>query len=185
MKSAFIPLVFLLSVVGSFSANAQTSQEVTPVDPRSELRQVPLVEIKAEYFPREVYHLGYAENPDHSINSVFYENNEHIKRFYSFHELNKFVTLIKNTTFGIEYDLVKLHAEPGDEKGTFDISMKYMTNGIFRTMEIMKFILIHNTATNTYVLKDKNALHEVRNIFVTTRYFKKTAIGIDQIISSQ
>ncbi len=174
MKNMCLQLLVLFS---SFTAMADASGSV---DPRT-LPAIRLIEIQAEYYPGEVYYLGYAENPDHTIHSIFYENDKHERRFYTFKQLDQYVTIIKSTKGETVYDLVRLMVRPGEVKGTYDATLRYMKNGLFKNSGYAEFSMIYNSRRQIYELIGDDADHLINRAFVTTNYWGSMAVGIDEI----
>lgn len=154
------------------------------MDP-SKLPAIRLLEIKAEYYPGETYYLGYAENPDHTINSVYYENHEHIRKFYSFKDLSRNVPIIQTTSGGTVYDLVRVSIVQGKDKGMYLVEMSYMKNGLFKNRKTAEFTIVFNPQRQVYELKDADAEGLINRSYVTTNYWGKLAVGIDNIRSSK
>lgn len=146
-------------------------------------KPVYLIEIKAEYYPNEVYHLGYIENPDHTINSFFYENNEKVKRYYSHQDLRDDVAIIKTTSGNTVYELVRVQAEPRKGGKTYDITMSYMRNGLFKNRRSVDFTLIYNPSRQVYEVYDEENEEFISRVFVETNYWGKKAVGIARINS--
>lgn len=167
------------------TSNAVYASNALTVTDASKLPAIRLLEIKAEYYPGETYYLGYAENPDHSINSVFYENNEHTKKFYSFKDLSKNVPLIQTTSGGTVYDLVRISINASKVKGNYNVEMSYMKNGLFKNRKTTYFTIVYNSQRQVYELKDGQADGLINRTYVTTNYWGSLAVGIESINSSK
>ncbi len=178
MKNMFYTFLLLISsIAGANYANAG--------DPRALLNPVRLIEIKAEYYPGETYYLGYAENEDHTINSIFYENNEHVKRFYSFKDLNQDVAIIQTTSGNTVYDLVRINVRPAKVKNSYKVEMSYMKNGLFKNRKTVGFSIVFNKQRQVYELIDSDSGELINRSYVTTNYWGSLAVGISSINSSK
>lgn len=186
MKNALTMMLLTLSTfAGASSAFAVCSMEEMNKDPRSKLPAINLMNITADYYPNEVYHLGYAKNSDGSINSIYYENELGCRKYYSFEILSGQIPIIQTVDGKTTYDLVRVHIEPGDQKGEYEVTMSYMTNGLFRNRDEVEFKLVYSPVKKVYeVLNDDDVrLTEAR---ATTNFWKigkkKIAVGIYDII---
>ena len=177
MKNSFFKIFFLLSIVFGFFSSFVSAESL------SSLNTIRLVEIKAEYYPNETYYLGYSENPDHSISSIFYENNANQKRFFTFSELSNDVPIIQTTSGGTVYDLVRLMVRESSEHGHYDVSMSYMRNGLFKNRKTAGFKLEFNHHRQVYELKDSKTNQLMTRTYVTTNFWCSKAVGIAEIIS--
>lgn len=177
MKTLFTNLLMFATLfTGSLNASAA-------VDPKS-LPSIRLIEIKAEYYPGETYYLGYAENDDHSINSVFYENHEHQKRYFSFQQLKKDIAIIQTTSGGTVYDLVRMNIVRGEESNTYIVTMSYMRNGLFKTRKEVEFLIRYNKRRSVYELVNSDE-QLITRAYVTTNYWGSIAVGINKITTSR
>lgn len=177
MKSFLFLCSLLITLTNTVSASAAT-------DP-SKLNAIRLLEIKAEYYPGETYYLGYAENPDHSINSVFYENNEKVRKFFSFKDLSREIPIIQTTSGGTVYDLVRISVVSSKIKGKYNVSMSYMRNGLFKNRRSSEFTIVYNARRQVYELKDADGEELINRSYVTTNYWGSLAVGIANIQSSK
>jgi len=176
--SFFKTTILLTAFVGFLSAHAE-------IDPRSLLNQINLIEVRAEYYPNDTYYLGYAENADHSLNSIFYETNSHQKTYYSISDLSDEVPIIQTTSGGKVYDLVRLQGQIGDEVGAYNITMRYMKNGLFKNTKPLNFSLEYNSSRQVFEVKKAETGEIINRIYATTNFWGKRAVGIDKIICSK
>jgi hypothetical protein len=162
-------LVMLFSVSSAFADG----------NPEQSLRPVRLIEIKAEYYPNETYYLGYYEKADHSFDGFFFEGNDHQYINYSTSEIMKGVSIIQTTYKDKVYDLVraKLIAEQFLENYT--IKLSYLHNGLTNSRYFIEMRLVYNPSRNQYELQNEKGL--VSRAYVTTNYWGKIPVGIDQI----
>ena len=173
MNSVIQKFVFLwVVIVSSSSAFADVNQK---------LPSFRMIEIKAEYYPGETYYLGYAENPDHSINSIFYEDNKQHRKFYSFADLTKDVAIIQNEVDGSIYDLVRMNSQVGDESGTYKVTISYMKNGLFRNRSTVHFNVAYNPQRQLYEAKDARNGQLVNRANAITNFWGSRAVGISEI----
>ena len=182
MKTPFLKLLLLVSVlIGSVQAYAG--------DPRLLLPQQNIIEITAEYYPNEAFYLGYAENPDHTINSIFYNNGEGVKKFFSFQDLSSEVAIIQMTTkdsngnVKSSYDLVRISVAPGEKTGDYAVTMSYMTNGVFKHRAYMNYTLRYNAHRTLFELLDPETEKLITSAYAKTNYWGSKAVGIDSIVS--
>ena len=179
MKNVLLKWMLVLPMlIGATSINVYAGS-------RLQLPAVRLIEIKADYYPDETYYLGYAENPDHTINSIFYENHEHVRKFYSFKDLNNEVAIIQTTSGGTVYDLLRMKAKPLDESGNYEVTLSYMKNGLFRNRRSIEFDLIYNTQPQVYEVLDPISNQRISRALATTNYWGNIAVGIDRVIVSK
>jgi hypothetical protein len=182
MKSVYFTLLMFFSVtVGISRSFAECSMDEMKKDPRSTLPVFELIDITADYYPNEVYHLGYTTNADRSINSIYYENGDHCRRYFSFHDLAGEIPIIQTTKGDTTYDLVRVHAEPSDAKDEYEVSMSYMTNGLFRNRDHIYFNLAYSSKKSSYQIVDVNTGKQLTVANATTNYWGSKAVGIKNI----
>lgn len=146
---------------------------------------LPVIEITAEYYPRETYQLGLELNADHSLNRVYYENNEKQKRFYSMEELKNRVVLMKTVDSGKVYNLVYLSVNPGMKKDEYKFTISYMRNGLLKNMTAMtQYLLQFNKTRQSYDLLDIDSQRLISRAYVKTNFWFGKAVGIDEVITN-
>jgi hypothetical protein len=165
----------LFLAVFASSANAGNDKEKEVVS---------VVEITAEYYPKEKFHLGLELNSDQSLNRVYYENNEKQKRFYSMEDLRKRVVLMKTEDDGKVYNLVFLSVIPG-KTGEYKFLISYMRNGLMKNMTATAlFSLRYNKSRGEYDLIDASSGRVIERALVKTNYWFGKAVGIDEVITN-
>ncbi len=182
MKFFCLKLTTVCSILlASFASQAQVNVDGSSALPVNAHR---LISITADYYPGEIYHLGYTTNPDNSIKSIFYENHEHKITYFSFEKLTKYQTIITNVTGGKVYKLVELRGEEA-APGVYHIEMRYMKNGLFKNHDEANFNVFYVPSHKSYVILDADHNQLINKCSVTTNYWGSTAVGIGKIISSK
>jgi hypothetical protein len=158
-----------------------TSSAFADGNPEQSLRPVRLIEVKAEYYPGETYYLGYYEKQDHSFDGFFYEGNDHQYINFSTGEMINGVAIIQAQNGDKIYDLVKakLLADQFIEK--YSVKLSYLHNGLTGKRYFIEMKLVFNPSTLQYELQNDRGV--VKTAYVTTNYWGKIAVGIDQIIT--
>lgn len=172
INQLFLSLGLFLAFFAS-TANAATDKEVVQV-----------VEINAEYYPKEKFHLGLELNSDHSVNRVYYENNENQKRFYTLEDLSRRVVLMNTEDDGKVYNLVYLSVVPG-KTGEYKFLISYMKNGLLKNMTATALFELHfNKSRGEYDLIDTRTGRVIERALVKTNYWFGKAVGIAEVITN-
>ena len=160
-----------------------TSSAFADGNPEQSLQPVRLIEMKAEYYPEDTYHLGYYEKKDHSIDSFFYEGNDHSKINFSFNEIQAGVAIIQTTHGETVYDLVraKMTKKPGEER--YSVKLSYLRNGVTNSRRYIEIELYFIKSRNQYELGNEYGV--VSRAYVTTNYWGNIAVGIESIITQK
>ncbi len=174
MSLSFKKLGIIFSVIFCLFQNtshAQVSDELTS-----------LIEITAEYYPSETYHIGLELNSDHSLNRVYYENNAKIKRFFSIEDLKKRVVLMTAKNGDSTVNLVYLGVRPMSD-GKFNFIISYMRNGLFKTGSIksVNYTVQYNSSNQSYIVTDNQSERLISRAHVLTNFWFSKAVGIDKI----
>jgi hypothetical protein len=158
-----------------------TSSAFADGNPEQSLRPVRLIEVKAQYYPGETYYLGYYEKADHSFDGFFYEGNDHRYINFSTGEMMSGVAIIQAQSGDKVYDLVKakLLADQFIEK--YSVKLSYLHNGLTGKRYFIEMKLVFNPSTSQYELQDDQGV--VKTAYVTTNFWGRIAVGIDQIIT--
>ena len=181
MKKSYSSIaILLLSTLGSVQASAECKVGDMQSDPRSQLSSSNLIDITADYYPNDLYHLGYVSNSDGSINGIYYENEKGCRRYFNFHDLAGQLPIIQTTSGKTTYDLVRVHIESGDHKSEYEVTLSYMTNGLFkhRSKARCNLVVLKN---NSFIVVDPENRGHLTKAHATTNFWGSKAVGIDDI----
>ena len=183
MKSRCVKLLLVLfAMTGVSNAFADCSLTEMNNDPRSKLPATKLIDITADYYPDQVFKLGYTLNQQNLINSVYYEDEKACRRYFSFKDLSGQVTIITHTDGKTVYNLVQLHAVAADVSNEYLVTMSYMTNGLFKSHRSKVFFnLRYNEHLASYELLDAESGKSVFSAYASTNYWLGQAVGINKI----
>jgi len=149
-------------------------------DPRSKLQSTKLIDITADYYPGQIFKLGYTVNQEKIINSVYYEDENACRRYFSFKDLDGQVTIINHVEGKTVYNLVQIHTQVADVSNEYLVTMTYMTNGLFKNKSKVNFNLRYNEHVSTYQLLDTSG-KPVSQAYASTNFWGSKAVGIHQI----
>lgn len=157
-----------------------TSSAFADGNPEQSLRPVRLIEMKAQYYPGETYYLGYYEKEDHSFEGFFYEGNDHKYINFSNSEMTKGVAIIQTQYKDTVYDLVRAKLLSDQLVESYSVKLSYLHNGLSGKRYFIEMRLVFNPVLKKYELQNDDGV--VNSAYVTTNFWGKIPVGIDQVI---
>lgn len=137
----------------------------------------PVVDVAADIYPGEVYHIGVVTSNNGKIAKLYYENEKKEVTFYDIDGIKDGATILKRDS----HDVVILKADFNHESNTAAVSFKYLFNGIFGTYRSAEALLKMNPNTQRYELYDQEGIRPLTSAYVVARYIRNRVIGISTI----
>ena len=173
-KSLLILGIFFLNFgLSAFSAKAVTVDE-------------PLLEVSAEKYPGETYHLGLSIDEQRQVQAVYFESGGN-KTYFAFNDLKNGVALLeteaKNPLTGKtrNFDVISLQAAAPSLDQPSNVSLSYLCNGLFMRYAQKTVWVSYDLATKTYEVLNQDG-QRMTKVFAATRYWNifghKFEVGI-------